>query len=89
MHHLGALPTQPGFHFSPARPEELSTYAGDDQRQTKVHHQESNHTELCRPQSASTESTALLLRSNRHSSVTETPRGIVAKSVVDRIIAEL
>ena len=73
----------------PARPDELHPHAGDDHRLTKALHQGLNHTEASMSQIALIEGAAMLLRSNRHSSVTETPRGIVARSVVDRIIADL
>ena len=75
-------------HVRHASPNEPQNTAGDD-RLAKSLHQGSDCEEASMLHHAPRGQAAWLLKSDRHGLVTETPRGIVAKSVVERIIAEL
>ena len=66
----------------------ISDIAGDEQSTERMH-QVFKDTVDPTSLSALSGSAALLSRDKPQGSVTATPRGIVAKSVVDRIIAEL
>ena len=72
----------------PASSDRLQDTAGDD-RLANTLHQGLDHEEGSLSQTAPTGCAPLLPRKDRQGLITETPRGIVAKLVVDRIIAEL